>query len=200
MALYPYETQLVVTPGNSDLVVPSAAITIYAPSDTNRATPLTLVDAVGLQLPNPLISSPQGFIQSFQATLPQVMWSGGGYAGYLNSYTGLRDAALAAQLAAETASAKITASLPGGGLDGQFLGKVDGNPAWTNLPVSSGGTGGSGKVDFVLQNETTGAIPARPTSDAKILVLWLTWTEPPRVASGTGGAHPHDVWIRRIAP
>lgn len=192
MALYPFDTQLVVDASNPGLVMTNAQVTIYNPTDTSRTTPLTLVDTAGLPLANPVTTTAQGFLPAFQATISQVMWYAGGYSGYLNSYKGLLDAALAAQAAAQAAAAN---SLPIGN-DGQWLGNNSGAPAWKDLPA----LGGSGRTDYVLQNTTTGVIPARPTADAGILVFWVCWTEPNRVASGTGGAHPNDIWIRRAAP
>lgn len=63
--------------------------------------------------------------------------------------------------------------------------------------TSSGGASGT---NFVVQDPTTGVIPNRPSSDPSILVFWITWTEPNRVTSGTGGAYPNDIWFQRTAP
>lgn len=111
MALYPYETQLVLSGDSVGVVVQDASVTIYAPSDTTLTSPLALVDSAGLPMPNPITASPQGFLPAFQAPLSQVMWSGGGYTGYINSYKGMLDAAVAAQVAAEKASISGDAGL-----------------------------------------------------------------------------------------
>lgn len=150
MVLYPFETQLVLAGDNLGVVVSNATITIYAPSDTNMVTPLTLKDPTGVPLANPLQASANGFLPPFQATLPQVMWSGGGYAGYLNSFQGLLDAALAAQAAAEAAVGGAT-GLPSGGADGQFLGRAAGHPLWVAAPT--GGTVNASDVDTIIADK-----------------------------------------------
>lgn len=136
MPLYPFETQLVLASDATGIVVANALVTIYAPSDTNRTSPLTLTDPTGLPLSNPLQASAQGFLPAFQASMAQVMWSGGGYIGYLNSFKGMLDAAVAAQAAAEAAQASAT-GLPAGGTDGQVLGRAAGQPVWVAAPSSS---------------------------------------------------------------
>ena len=104
MALYPYETQLVLNSNASSVLVTDAVVTIYDPSDTDMTTPLSLVDLNGSPLPNPLPVTHQGFLPAFQATVPQVLWGGGGYYGYLNSYRGLLDQMTAAKTEATNAA------------------------------------------------------------------------------------------------
>lgn len=104
MPLYPYETQLALNPDATGVVVTDASVTIYDPSDTAMTSPLTLVDATGIALPNPLPVTPQGFLPAFQATVPQIMWAGGGAYGYLSSYKGLLDEASNTRLSAVSAA------------------------------------------------------------------------------------------------
>lgn len=130
MTLYPFEMQIAVDANYTDTVVKSGSITIYASTDTAMATPLALVDNAGMPISNPLTTSSQGFVPRFQATLPHIMWSGGGYSGYLSSYKGLLDEAMACRLAAETAS---IANIPTGGTIGQVLTKAsatNGHTMW----------------------------------------------------------------------
>lgn len=105
MTDYPFDMQLVVDPANPSNVVQDGEVTLYAPSDVAGSTPLDLKDASGLPILNPLVSNPNGFLQPFIATTPQVMWKSGPYQGYFNSYLGLRDEAIAARAAAEEAAA-----------------------------------------------------------------------------------------------
>ena len=198
MPTYPFDTQIVFASDNPGVIMTNATVSIYSPSDLSLTTRLTLTDTFGLPMANPVTVTAQGFVPAFRATIPQVRWVAGGYSGYLNSYQGVLDAALAAQAAAEAAAASSGGSLPLGS-DGQFLGNNLGTPTWQALPTTGGGTG-TGRTDYVYQNATTGVIGARPTSDATILVFWVCWTEPNRVSSGTGGAHPNDIWIKRVAP
>lgn len=114
MPLYPFETQLVADANTPGLVLTNAVVTIYDPNDTGMTTPLALVNPQGLPADNPVTVTAQGFIPAFQAELPQVLWSGGGYSGYLNSFQGVLAAAEAAQLAAEAAAASAAGAAAGG--------------------------------------------------------------------------------------
>jgi lysophospholipase L1-like esterase len=96
--------QLVVDPNNPENIVRDAAVQIFASSDMAGASPLALTSPAGAPLLNPLISNPNGFLQPFVATVPQVMWKSGPYQGYFNSYVGMRDEAVAARAAAEAAA------------------------------------------------------------------------------------------------
>ena len=111
MTLYPYETQLVVSADDSHVILSDAVVTIYDPSDTAMAAPLALVDVSGIPLPNPVAVTSSGFLPAFQATVPQVMWFGGGYGGYMSSYKGLLDEAVASRNQATSASSSAANSL-----------------------------------------------------------------------------------------
>lgn len=103
MTLYPFEMQLAVDANNPGVVVQSGSITIYDPEDVDMLTPLALLDPQGLPMANPFVTSAQGFVSKFQAEIPHIMWSDGTYSGYLSSYKGLLDEAIAARTAAEAA-------------------------------------------------------------------------------------------------
>lgn len=108
MPLYPFETQLVVSADASHVVLTNAVVTIYDPSDTGMTTPLALTDLNGLPLANPVAVNSNGFLPAFQASVPQVMWTGGGYTGYLGSYKGILDEAIAARVSAAAAASSAT--------------------------------------------------------------------------------------------
>lgn len=110
MPLYPFETQLVVSADASHVVLTNAVVTIYDPSDTGMASPLALTDLNGLPLANPVSVNPSGFLPAFQASVPQVMWVGGGYSGYLGSYKGILDEAVAARNSAASAAAEAVSA------------------------------------------------------------------------------------------
>lgn len=148
MALFPFETQLVISSEITGLVVKNAQVTIYATTDTNLTSPLALVDPKGLPISNPMTSTAEGFLPPFQATQSQVMWSGDGYIGYLSSYQGLLTAALAAQAAAESATTG-GGQLPTGGADGQILGRAAGAPLWIN---PANGSVEPGDVDSIVSS------------------------------------------------
>lgn len=104
MTLYPFETQLVLSQDGTTVLLTNAQVTIYDPSDTGFNNPLALLDNGGLPEGNPLQVNAKGFIPAFQATIPQVMWAGGGYFGYINSYKGMHDEAAAAAVSAANAA------------------------------------------------------------------------------------------------
>lgn len=140
MTLYPFEMQLAADADNAEVVVRGGAITFYDPSDTDRTSPLELLDASGLPLDNPMLSSPAGFTRAFQAEIPHVMWHDGTYTGYLSSYKGLLNEAIAAREAAEAA---VINGIPDGGEVGQVLIKsagADYAAAWRSLIVVIGPT------------------------------------------------------------
>ena len=101
---YTYEQILAVDPANPANVARAASITIFAPGDAAK-TPLTITDTNGAALPNPLTSNANGFAPAFiHATLDRVAWEGGGLTGFLTSYEGMKEEAVAARAAAESAA------------------------------------------------------------------------------------------------
>lgn len=110
MTDYPIDMQLVVDPLNPENVVRAGIVHMYDPTDTAGASPITLKDPSGLPLPNPLTSNAYGFIPPFIAAIPKVKWKSGSFEGFLFSYGGLRNEAIAARAAAETAQAAAVAA------------------------------------------------------------------------------------------
>lgn len=138
MTLYPFEVQLAVDANNPNVVSQDNTVTFYDPADTGMLTPLALVDTNGLPLANPVTTSAAGFTPAFQASIPHIMWTDGQYSGYLSSYKGLLDEAIAARNAAEAA---ILSGVPAGGTAGQALVKTSGadfSTAWANTIVIIG--------------------------------------------------------------
>lgn len=162
MPLYPFETQLVFDANNPSIILANASITFYSPDDTAMINPLSLVDPGGIPMGNPVVATPQGFVPAFKADIPQVVWFGGGYAGYMNSYQGVLDEAKAAKAAAEAAVVSATGGIPQGGADGQVLAKAGStnfSAQWIDLPAG-GGTVAPADVDDIvgdLVNSGTGA-------------------------------------------
>lgn len=137
MVLYPFEMQIAVDANNPDTVVQAGVVTIVDPGDSTN-TPIPLLDPAGISMANPIETSAQGFIPAFQATIPHVKWHDGTYAGYLSSYKGLLDEAIAARQAAEQAA---VSNLPSGGEVGQSLLKAsatNGHTYWGNPIVVIG--------------------------------------------------------------
>jgi hypothetical protein len=155
---------------------------LFATSDTTHTSPLTATDLTTGSSISTFTVSQLGYVKKFRlANYPACIWWDGTYAILLEA-TGGR--------------------IPNGGNPGQVLSKAsftDGDTEWID-PVSGGGTLTVAPVDKVRQDETTGVIPPRPTTDPNVLVFWDCWTEPTPVTSGTGGAYPRDLWIRRDAP
>lgn len=138
MTLYPFEMQLAVDSTHPTVVMQDNTVTFYDPEDTAMLTPLALLDPLGLPLANPVTTSAAGFTPAFQALIPHVMWTDGTYAGYLSSYKGMLDEAIAAKLAAQAA---VISGMPVGGAAGQALvkyGTSDYSAAWQTLIVIIG--------------------------------------------------------------
>lgn len=91
MVFYPFDVNLAVDPNNPDVVLRDGIVTFYDPADTGLTAPIALLDTAGLPLPNPVTVSSQGFTPAFQAEIPQVLWVGGGYSGYITSFMGMLD-------------------------------------------------------------------------------------------------------------
>lgn len=140
MALYPFETQLVLSDDGTRVLLTNAQVTLYDPSDTGFNSPLSLVDNGGHPMANPVQVTPQGFLPAFQASVPQVMWLGGGYYGYINSYKGMLDQAQTVALAAtESMNAAQAAAA-----DAEQA-RIDAEAARVAAENASGG-GGTGDV------------------------------------------------------
>lgn len=177
MALYPFETQLVLSANGGTVLVTDAVVTIYGASDTGMTTPLQLVGTGGAPLANPVQVSRQGFLPAFQATVPQVLWSGGGYSGYLNSFQGVLDEAIGARNeAAASASAALSAQAAAESAGG--LSSV----TYANLPAGS----------TITIKYGTSSYPARPTTRADIYARWRGPVPP--ASGGTGAITDIDVW------
>ena len=91
--------------------------------------------------------------------------------------------------------------VPGGGTSGQVLTKnsnVDYDTGWS---TSTGGGGGSVPIDEThlveqVVRSGTSAWPARPTTNASTVVMWIgAGSDPPPVTSGTGGMYPNDLRV-----
>jgi hypothetical protein len=109
MTDYAYNMKLVVDPDNPRNVVAAGSISIYDSADLGRTTLLELKDPSGVPIPNPITSNANGFTPPFVTTSPQVLWASGPYTDFFESYKGMRDEAVAAVSAAETAAANAGA-------------------------------------------------------------------------------------------
>lgn len=97
MTLYQYDMQLAEDPDSIGYVARNADITFYNADDTTNTTPLSLFDPNGLPQSNPVLTTADGFIRPLVSEVPQMKWvSTDGRTGYLKSFKGVLDAALAA--------------------------------------------------------------------------------------------------------
>jgi hypothetical protein len=111
---YTFEQVFAADPANPANVAQNAAILIYTPGDATKA-PLTITDPSGGALSNPLTVNANGFGSAFMhETLDRVAWDGGGFTGFFTSYEGMKEVAVAAQAAAETAGADAAAAASAG--------------------------------------------------------------------------------------
>jgi len=107
---YSFDPIFAKDPSNPNVVAARAAITIFDPADTGKA-PIAITDPTGVPLPNPITVDAQGMGPAFQhPTLARVGWHGGGFTNYFTSYEGLRDEAVAARTAAQTAQGQASSA------------------------------------------------------------------------------------------
>lgn len=107
---YTYDPMFAADPDNPEVVAGNASITIFDPVDPAKA-PVSLLDATGAPLPNPVAVNEKGFGPAFQhPTLDRVGWFGGGYTGYFTSYEGMKNEAKAAKEAAQASASDAAAS------------------------------------------------------------------------------------------
>ncbi len=107
---YTYDPIFAADPNNPATIAKDATLTIFDPADPNKA-PVTIIDATGSPLANPLKVNAAGFGPAFQhASLERVGWQGAGYTGYFTSYEGMKAETTAAKNAAQDAAANAAAA------------------------------------------------------------------------------------------
>lgn len=107
---FTFEQIFAADPANPANVAANAAVTIFAPGDATM-TPLAITDPDGTPLPNPIPVNANGFGSAFaHATLDRVAWAGGGFTGFFTSYEGMKQVAVDAQAAAESAATEAAAA------------------------------------------------------------------------------------------
>lgn len=106
---YPYPGVFAIDPDNPSNVAVEAELTIFDPADSSRA-PILLVDSGGLPVPNPMTTNNKGFVGAFYADLDEVGWVAGELVGLIQSFSGIRNAALKAADQANTAAADAAES------------------------------------------------------------------------------------------
>lgn len=114
-----YDGLWAIDPSNPANVATDANVTIFDPNDPAK-NPVSLTDADGLPVTNPLVTNSRGFVGAFRADLKRVGWVAGDLVGYLGNFDSiaadaeiaLSDSAQAKMSAAESAqAAKDAASL-----------------------------------------------------------------------------------------
>lgn len=141
---YPYDQIFAGDPASPEKVASNGVVTIFAPADANR-TPLTITTLDGLPLPNPIQVNDAGFGPAFlHATLDQVAWAGGGFSGLFVSYQGMKEVAVAAQLAAEEAAA--AAQAPTDDMVDRGIQRADIPGLITDAIAAAGGGGGGASI------------------------------------------------------
>lgn len=160
---------------------------IFAPTDASASTPLSPVDLFGLPFPgDDIVASSLGILPAFRINgFTAVDWVSGGF----------------------RISIPCIDQVPTGGATGTYLKKKSGS----NYDVEwVAGTSGGGVDDVTAENIPPGSIlyvrksgstwPARPTSRADVIVIWLgADPKPAIVSSGTGGMR-NNVDLRFVTP
>lgn len=197
MAVFTYDQIFAVDPSNPDRVASNGLITIYAPGDTSR-TPLALTTPNGSPVSNPVQVNAQGFGPAFtHPTLDRVAWYGGGMEGFFTSYEGIKNVAVAAQVAAEDIQRRIMSgelggggsgtALPAGGTAGQSLVKKSAAYADIEWKTITGGSGG-GAASNVLVLGVDQPIPAGTPSGT--VIIRMNGAEVVTPDPGAGGGTP----------
>ena len=99
---YTFEQIFAADPSSPGNVASNGVVTIFAPGDASK-TPLPLTTTTGMALANPIEVNAQGFGPAFIAPIDRVAWEGAGYSGFLTSYDGMKEEAVAARTAAVSA-------------------------------------------------------------------------------------------------
>lgn len=110
MPMYPIDAWMAVDPNNPNMVVASAEMQIFDPTDTGNVTPLAVQDPNGL--PTTLHANDKGFGPAFLSPVPNPKWVSGENSGYFYSFKGVLDEAAASKVASQdaAASAAVAAS------------------------------------------------------------------------------------------
>lgn len=98
---YSFDQIFAADPSTPGKVASNGVVTIFTPGDTTQA-PLAITTVDGLALANPIQVNDAGYGPAFMhATLDRVAWAGGGFEGFLTSYDGMKEEAVAARVSAQ---------------------------------------------------------------------------------------------------
>lgn len=107
---YSFDQIFAADPATTGNVAANSSVLIFAPGDTAK-TPLTITTTDGQPLANPVPTNSNGFGPAFMhATLDRVAWEGGGFTGFFAAYEGMKNEAVSARTAAESAAADASAA------------------------------------------------------------------------------------------
>lgn len=144
---YSFDQIFAVDEANPSNVAQNASILIYAPGDPAK-TPLALTTPDGSPLANPVPVNSAGFGPAFMhATLDRVAWEGGSFKGFFTSYDGMKNEAVAARAAADSAAAAAAdaAALVGAPADTAVETLISGTGTATRAALNATYVGPRGK-------------------------------------------------------
>lgn len=102
---YSFDQIFAADPSNPERVASNGVVTIFAPGDESK-TPLSIRSVEGMIIPNPVQVNDSGHGPAFMhETLDRVAWEGGGFSGFLTSYEGMKEEAVAARVSAQASAA-----------------------------------------------------------------------------------------------
>lgn len=204
---YTFEQLLAADPSNPSNIAQNGSITIFAPGDPTM-TPLTITDPDGSPLPNPFTVNANGFGPAFaHATLDRVAWSGGGFTGFVTSYEGMKEEAVAARAAAESAAATAGAEATAvaeaaiaGATDEATAAKTAAETAASNASASA--TAAANAAALVNAPADTAIAAAVNGNGATKTALNATYATPSTVttAINTAAADPTGAIALNFAP
>ncbi|UYM26576.1 hypothetical protein SEA_BAUER_27 [Arthrobacter phage Bauer] len=107
---YTFDYILAADPSNPTVVARNGVVTIFEVGDVTK-TPVELKTVDGQPLPNPVTVNANGFgPKPVHDTLDHLAWEGGGFSGTMTSYEGMKEEAVSARQAAESAATEAGAA------------------------------------------------------------------------------------------
>lgn len=159
---YTFDPIFAADPNNPANVAAGASVTIFDPADATMAA-IAISDVTGSPLANPITVNANGFGPAFQhATLDRVGWVGGSFMGYLTSYEGMKEVAMAAADSADSAATDAAVSAQDAAASAQAAAAATQvSPAPSNIGIDTDGTPyfSSGAAQAFIFADTDG-VPA----------------------------------------
>jgi hypothetical protein len=162
---YVFDQIFAVDEANPQNVARNSSVLLYEIGDVTK-TPVTITTPGGDPLPNPVMVNGNGFGPiPMHETLDSLAWEGGGCTGVMRSYDGMKEVAVASQVAAQGAQALAALS-----------GEAAAAAQAAAEAAAATATGGGAAVDpldadtLIITTKSDGSVITDP-SDADALII-----------------------------